>query len=148
MFLQQLHEGQMGQVKHSGDPSDPFPINNGVKQGCILAPTLFVIFFSMMISEPKEDLTEGIFIWFWTVGSIFNLRRLLARTKTMEVLTLELFFADDCALLAHSEGALQAVVNRFAEATKAFGLTMSLKKKTSAVPASSTWNVQPYTHHP
>ena len=33
-----LHEGQQGQVKHNGSLSDSFPISNGVKQGCILAP--------------------------------------------------------------------------------------------------------------
>lgn len=42
-ILQQLHKGQMGQVKHKGELSDPFPIENGVKQGCVLAPTLFAI---------------------------------------------------------------------------------------------------------
>ncbi|CAH1266354.1 Hypp3340 [Branchiostoma lanceolatum] len=127
-ILQQLHEGQKGQVKHSGDLSEPFPIDNGVKQGCVLAPTLFAIFFSMMLREAKEDLTEGIYIRFRTDGSIFNLRRLLARTKTLEELILDLLFADDCALLAHTEEALQTVVNHFAEACKAFGLTISLKK--------------------
>ncbi|KAI8499112.1 hypothetical protein Bbelb_228760 [Branchiostoma belcheri] len=127
-IVQQLHEGQMGQVKHGGDLSEPFPIANGVKQGCVLAPTLFAIFFSMMLKEAKEDLTEGIYIRFRTDGSVFNLRRLLAHTKTLEELILDLLFADDCALLAHTEAALQAVVSHFATACKAFGLTISLKK--------------------
>ena len=65
---------------------------------------------------------------FRTDGSIFNLRRLLAHTKTIEVLIVELLFADDCALLAHTQEALQYIVNRFAEAAKAFGFTISLKK--------------------
>ena len=51
-FLQmviQLHENQPGQIRLNGDLSEPFPISNGVKQGCILAPTFFSIFFSMML---------------------------------------------------------------------------------------------------
>ena len=36
-ILRQLHEGQQGQVKHSGSLSGSFPISNGVKQGCVLA---------------------------------------------------------------------------------------------------------------
>ncbi|KAI8516323.1 hypothetical protein Bbelb_049040 [Branchiostoma belcheri] len=115
-IVQQLHEGQMGQVKHGADLSEPFPITNGVKQGCVLAPTLFAIFFSMMLKEAKDDLTEGIYIRFRTDGS------------TLEELILDLLFADDCALLAHTEAALQAVVRHFATACKAFGLTISLKK--------------------
>lgn len=127
-ILKQLHTGQKGQVKHNRDFSDTFPIGNGVKQGCVLAPTLFAIFFSMMLHEAKEDLHEGIYIRFRTDGSVFNLRCLLARTKTLEKLILDLLFADDCALLAHTKEALQAVINRFAQAAKAFGLTISLKK--------------------
>ena len=127
-ILQQLHIGQKGQVKHNGEFSDSFPIENGVKQGCVLAPTLFAVFFSMMLREAKEDLHEGVYIRFRTDGSVFNLRRLLSRTKTLEQLILDLLFADDCVLLAHTEEALQTVVNRFAKAAKAFGLTISLKK--------------------
>jgi hypothetical protein len=140
-ILQQLHEGQNGQVKCQGDLSDPFPIENGVK-GCVLAPTLFAIFFSLMFRETKEDLTEGIYIRFRTNGSVFNLRRLLAQTKTSEELILELLFADDCALLALTEEVLQAVVTRFAEETTAFGLIVSLKK-TGPAPETTPWCLPP-----
>ena len=70
-------------MKHNGSLSGSFPISNGVKQGCILAPIspLFSIFFSIMLREAKEDLTDGIYIRFRTDGNLFNLRRLLSRTK-------------------------------------------------------------------
>lgn len=51
-FLQmviQLHENQRGQIRLNGNLSEPFPISNGEKQGCVLATTLFSIFFSMML---------------------------------------------------------------------------------------------------
>ena len=127
-IIRQLHEGQRGQVKHNGALSDSFPISNGVKQGCVLAPSLFSIFFSMMLHQAKEDIQDGIYIRFRSDGSLFNLRRLLAHTKTTEQLITELLFADDCALLAHTEAALQNLVDHFSEASKAFGLTISLKK--------------------
>ena len=57
-----------------------------------------------------------------------NLRRLLARTRTIEKLITEPLFADDCALLADTEEVLQHIVNRFSDAAKNFGLTISLKK--------------------
>ena len=50
----QLHEGQRGQVKQNGPLVDSFPISNGIKQGCVLAPSLFSIFFSMMLREAKD----------------------------------------------------------------------------------------------
>ena len=85
-----------------------FPISIGVKQRCVLAPTLFSIFFSIMLREAKENLPDGIYIRFRTDGSLFN----LACTKTIEKLITELLFADDCALLAHTEESLQHIVNR------------------------------------
>ena len=58
-ILRQLQEGQQGQVKQNGSLSGSFPISNGVKQGFVLAPTLFSIFFSIMLCEAKEDLRDN-----------------------------------------------------------------------------------------
>ena len=58
----------------------------------------------------------------------FDLRRPRAQTKTVERLIVEALFADDCALFTHSAAALQAIVNKFAEATHLFGLTISITK--------------------
>ena len=122
-ILRQLHEGQQGQVKHNGSLSDSFPISNGVKQGCVLAPTLFSSFGTML-----RDLPDGIYFRIQTDDNLVNLRRLLVRTKIIEELITELLFADDCALLAHTEEAIQHIVNRFSDAAKNFGLTISLTK--------------------
>ena len=81
-----------------------------------------------MLLEAKEDLPDSIYIRFRTDGSFFNLLRLLARTKTIEELITMLLCADNCALLAHTEEVLQHIVNRFSDAAKNFGLTISLKK--------------------
>ena len=81
-----------------------------------------------MLREAKHDLPDGIYIRFRTDGSLFNLRRLLSRTKIIEELITQMQFADDCALLAHTEEAPQHIVNRFSNAAKNFGLTISLKK--------------------
>ena len=129
--LLQLHEGHQGQVKHNGSLSGSFPISSGVKQEYVLTPTLFSIFFSIMFLEKKKkkkDLPDGIYICFRTDSSLFNCRRLLARTKTIEELMTGLLFADDFALLAHTKEALQHIVNRFSDAATNSGLTVSLKK--------------------
>ena len=119
----QLHEGQQGQVRHCGSLS-----GSGVKQGCVLAPTLFSIFFRIMLRKAKDSLSDGIYIRFRTDSSAFYLRHLLARTKTIAELITERLFADDCALFAHTEEALQHIFNRLSDANKNFGLTISLKK--------------------
>ena len=115
-------------MKHNVFLLGSFPISSGIKQGSVLAPPLFSIFFSIMLREAKEDLPDGINIRFRTDGSLFNLGRLLARKKTIDALITELLFANDCAGLAHTEEAPQHIVNRFSDATKNVDLTISLKK--------------------
>ena len=98
----QLHEDQRGQVRLNSDLSEPFPITNGVKQGCVLAPTLFTIFFSIFFKQATDDLDDedGVYIRYRLDGSLLNLRRLQAHTKTLEQLIRVLLFADDAVLVA------------------------------------------------
>ena len=74
-----------------------------------------------MVREAKDDLPDGLYIRFRSDCSLFNLRRLLARTKTIEEIITGLLFA-------HTEEALKHIVNRFSDAAENFGLTISLKK--------------------
>ena len=92
-----------------------------------------------MLHEAKEVLPDDIDIRFGTDSSLFNLRCLLASTKTVEELITELLFADGCALLAHKEETLQHIVNRFSDAAKNFSLTISLKKTEMLYQAPPQW---------
>ena len=57
--------------------------------------TLSSIFFSSILREAKDDPPDGINTRFKTDSNVYNLRRLLARTKNIEKLITELLFADD-----------------------------------------------------
>ena len=98
-------QGTVKRGRTQGRQSGSFPISNGVKQGCTLAPILFSIFFSIMLQEANEDLPDGIYISIQADGSLFNLWRLLACTKPIKELIIELLFADNYVLLAHTEEA-------------------------------------------
>ena len=89
---------------------------------------MFSIFVCVTLCEAKENLLDGIYIRFWTDGSVFDLHRLLARMKDVEELITKLLFADDCALLVHTKESLQHIINRFSDSAKNFGLTISLMK--------------------
>ncbi len=115
-------------VCFNGATSDAFPVNCGVKQGCVLAPTLFGIFFSKLLHYAFADCSEGVYIRTRSGGKLFNIARLRAKTKTFKVLIRELLFADDAALASHSEAGLQRLVDKLYHACKEFGLTISLKK--------------------
>ncbi|PFX15042.1 putative uncharacterized transposon-derived protein F52C9.6 [Stylophora pistillata] len=117
-----------GTVQYDGSSSDPFPIKSGVKQGCVLAPTLFGILFSLLLRYAFSQSEEGIYLHTRSDGSLFNLARLRAKTKVRKVLIREMLFADDAAITAHTETALQELINCFAHACSQFGLTISIKK--------------------
>ena len=144
-MITELHDDQHGQIRLNDDLTDPFPIANGVKQGCVLAPTLFSIFFSMMLEQALKDLDtdDAVYIRYRYDGNLYNLRRLQARTKTQEQLVTDLLFADDAALVAHSEEALQRLTTCFAEASHLFGLVISLKKTEVLHQAAPLANHQP-----
>ena len=123
-----FHDDMKGTVSFDGASSEPFTIKSGVKQGCVLAPTLFGIFFSLMLKFAFGESEEGIYLHTRSDGKLFNLSRLRAKTKVRTVLIREMLFADDAALASHTEEVLQRLMDRFANACKQFGLTISVKK--------------------
>ena len=127
-MVRQFHDGMLARVLDEGDCSNAFPVTNGVKQGCVLAPTLFSLMFSAMLTEAFSNSDTGIGIRWRYDGSVFNLRRLQAKTKVQTGAINDLLFADDCSLNAHSEADMQHNVDLFSDACKNFGLTISTKK--------------------
>ena len=123
-----FHEDMKGSVLFGGSSSAVFPIKSGVKQGCVLAPTLFGIFFSLLLSHAFSESEDGVFLRTRSDSKLFNLSRLRAKTKVRQLLLREMLFADDAALASHTQEALQRLVNRLAHACREFGLIISLKK--------------------
>ena len=79
-------------------------MKNDVKQGCVLAPTLFCIYFALLLGCAFGEVDGGIRVITQLYGSLFNIARLRVRTKPMHVvLCRELLFADNAAFVAHDE---------------------------------------------
>jgi len=123
-----FHDGMIAMVVENGDFSPSFDVVNGTKQGCVLAPLLFIIFFSMMLLVAFKDCTAGIPIHYRTDGDVFDVRRLQAKTKVKLAILRDLLFADDCALVSHTMTDAQLLFSRFSDTAWRFGLTVSLKK--------------------
>ena len=82
-MVRQFRDGMLARVQKYGEFSDPFPVTNGVKQGCVLIPTLFNMMFSAMLTAVFQDGDNGIPIRYRYRfdGKLFNLRRLQAKSK-------------------------------------------------------------------
>ena len=77
-LIRLFHDHIRGQVVLGKSTSKFVPISNGVKQGCVLAPSLFGIFLTAVIQEAYKDRDEGIYIRYRTDGKLFNIARLRA----------------------------------------------------------------------
>ena len=118
----------MARVQDDGNTSEPFLVSNGVKQGCVLAPTLFSVMFCAMLTDAFTAADVGIGIRYRMDGPIFKLRRLQAKTKVKTDTINDFSFGDECALNSMSELDMQSNVDKFAEACTNIGLTVSIKK--------------------
>ena len=71
-----FHTDMKGVVQFDGSSSKAFGIRRGIKQSCLLAPTLFGIFFAIMLRQGFEDSTDT-----RPDGKLINLSRLRANTE-------------------------------------------------------------------
>ena len=95
----------------NGEATESFEVKTGVKQGCVLAPGLFSIFISVHLFS--ERLPQGIDLHYRLDGKLFNLRRPKAKTLVIQMTILEFQYADDNAIVSHTEQGLQAAMDAF-----------------------------------
>ena len=126
-LIESFHSNMKGSLQFNRNISKPFDTFSGVKQGCMLAPTLFGIFFALVLKHAFGTAQEGIYLRTRSDGSLFNLARLKARTKVRKALIRNMLLANDAAVVIHTQRELQLLMDRFSQACKDFGLTISLK---------------------
>ena len=127
-MVRQFHDDMLARVQSDGEYSVPFPVTNGVKQGCVLAPTLFSMMFSAMLTDAFQDGDNGISIRYRFDGELFNLRRLQAKSKVQTEVLEEFLFADDMAKGAPTEETMQKGVDQVSESCDSYDLIISIKK--------------------
>ena len=121
-MVRQFHDGMLARVQNDGEFSDPFPVTNGVKQGCVLASTLFSMIFSAMLTDGYQEGDNGIPIWYRFDGKLFNLRRLQAKSKVQTEVLNEFLFADDMSEGAPTEEKMQKGVDQVSDSCDSYDL--------------------------
>nr|VZH91182.1 unnamed protein product [Spirometra erinaceieuropaei] len=125
--VRQLHDGMMARVTYNGAVSEAFTVTNGVKHGCVLAPTLFSLMFSAMLMDAYRDERPRIRIAYKTDGHL-NQRRMYFQSRVSTTTVHELLFADDRALNTISEEDMQRSMDLFSATCKNFGLVINTQK--------------------
>ena len=90
-ILRLLHDNMSAAVLCNGSETEPFKVETGVKQGCIIAPTLFTV-LAAILHLIGNNLPTGVQFVFRTDGTLFNLNRFKAKSK------LSLFFHHGAAI--------------------------------------------------
>ena len=110
-MIRQFHDGMTGRVSIGGDISDAFPINHRVKQGCVLAPTLFTLYLGEVLETMSANLASGIYIQTCSDGKLLNLACLKAETRTNTLCVREMLYTDHTVLVATDYNDIQENMN-------------------------------------
>ncbi|KAL6491468.1 hypothetical protein MHYP_G00018130 [Metynnis hypsauchen] len=108
-IIQQLYEDSSCQIMHNGKLTNPFTVKTGVRQDCMLSPTIFLIVMDWIMRRTTEGNNTGIQ---WTF------------TKQLE----DLDFVDDVSLLSHKQQHAQSKLARLAEEAEKTSLKINTRK--------------------
>ena len=98
-MIRSFHDNMKGTVLYDGS-SDPFPINSRVKQGCVLAPTLFGI-FSLLLIHAFDSSDDGVYIHTKSDERLFNLSKVKAKTKMRHAYSIDAVYRPCCPCSSH-----------------------------------------------
>ena len=102
-IIEALHTGMQANVAMNCSVSGDFDVSNEVKQGCVLAPTLFSLYMSAMLEVAFNDIQEGVYIRSRKEADLFNVAHFKSKSKSVSKVMRELPFADDSALVTHTQ---------------------------------------------
>ena len=118
------------QVVMAGSQSSSFPVEEGMKQGCVLAPIIFnLLLVAIALVSPRDlQSSDCVGIEYRLDGGLFNLRRLQAKTKTSSAIISALQYADDAAFPSHTADGLQCSLDVMSETYLNVGIIINTTK--------------------
>ena len=129
-MLQQFHTGMRAQVVMAGSQSSSFPVEVGVKQGCVLAPIIFnlLLVAITLVSHCDLQSSDCVGIEYRLDGGLFILRHLQTKNKTSSAVISAIQYADDAAFPSLNADGLQRSLDVMSEAYLRAGLIIKITK--------------------
>ena len=122
-ILSSMYANNQCCVRHGGQHSEWFAVKSGVRQGCVISPILFLIVIDWVMKKTTAQRTRGI-TW-----------KAFSRLEDED-------FADDIALLSHSQKDMQEKTTQIESCARTVGLKIShSKSKIMKVNSKSTTDV-------
>ena len=124
-LLQSLHDGMQAEVTIDGYVTPEIEVQNGLRQGCTIAPTLFNLYFNLVIESWRQRCqTFGVDVLYKCNGKLVGERT--RRPSTMTVTAL--LFADDAAAVSTTREDIERAAHVLDEVTSEWGLRMNMPK--------------------
>uniref|UniRef100_A0A803T9X3 ribonuclease H n=1 Tax=Anolis carolinensis TaxID=28377 RepID=A0A803T9X3_ANOCA len=123
-LLINLYKDQVATVRTDHGTTDGFKIGKGVRQDCILSPSLFNLYSEHIMQH---------------VGLVESKARVKIAGRNIN----NLRYADDTTLMAESEGELRSLITRVKEESAKAGLQLNIKKtKIMATRLIVNWQIE------
>ena len=131
-LVKSFHTDMLASVRVAGGCTDPISVQNGLRQGCVMAPVLFNLYFGLVMERWRSVLRErgiesSVDFSFLISGQLFP--RAAGRRRQSQTGHADDFeFADDAVLLATTHAAADLSLSAFCDVASSFGLTVSMTK--------------------
>ena len=124
-LVRSLHDGMSATVTAGSGRSEPFSVCNGLCQGCTIAPTLFILYFSFVIDKwLSQCQAAGVEVQFKLGGKLVGER---TRRPSSFVMS-KCLFVDDAALVCSCWENMVLAARMFDKVAGESGLTLSVPK--------------------
>jgi len=128
-LVKSFHDGMKAQLSINGELlEEKIDVDNGLRQGCTMAPTLFNLYACLMMERWTAQVRDlegaGTCLLYKYDGKLFRRSTRGARQTQMN----ECQFADDTALLATNRHAAELATLAYVNVARDFGLTVNLTK--------------------
>jgi hypothetical protein len=127
-LLADLHKGTMAAVKLGRGTGDWFAIERGVRQGCVIAPLLFNVFFDCVVRVAVAEMPAGcgVRLAYKSHGEVWM--RQASDTPTTCVTVNNLIYADDLVLLSCDQRELEHMLITFDRVCSELGMCVNAAK--------------------
>ena len=131
--IRDLHTNTEVQVRAFGGLSDKFLVDSGVRQGCVMSPTLFNVFMDFIVKKTlnKKDFPKGVRLAYRVTGQLKWVHTSGVYNPVMEPAVEYLnimLYADDIVLTTDNAEDLKTAISMLDDAFCEAGMEISTKK--------------------